>query len=592
MSTTAAQQQAIEHDGHLLIVAGPGSGKTTTSVAKAQRMLADPSRSLIMVTFTKEGADEMRRRLDKAQEAIGQRPFPQDRLRIGTFHSIALQHLYAHRRKDKVLSPAQQSILLNEAMKPFMDNLDMDGLREVRKEFESYMYAIDRSAVKLTPIAAQVVQRYLDRLQASHAQDLYYVMRECALAADSGAIPPMRYTDMLVDEGQDTDELQKVWIFAHARAGLRVTIVGDDDQSIYEWRQALGYAGMKSFLDTFRARRIELGDNFRSREEILVHAVRLVQHNKARLSKHLVARRGPGGRICAYVTATPGTQCDELSDLFQQKPELHTNTAVLARKNHTLNELELSLSVRGIAYVRVGKSIWDESCVATYVSLLQSLSDGSTVGVFAGLDLAGVDEQVRTALLRSMRGSCHDFFDGEVPSLDNATSTDMKIIKSFAESCRYWRNQLRAGGVTEVVLDCGDWVAGALKSQRAKRLVTRAAGSLGKMSGSLNGRLQFATRRSRDTKEAAITLMTMHASKGLEFETVHILDASKPDGLLDIAHIEAERRLMYVAITRAKDRCVAWYSESPHPSLVEADLPVMTEYEHMVEVMAAATPSR
>ena len=89
MAFTPPQQQAIDHDGHLLIVAGPGSGKTTTSVAKALRILADPKRSLIMVTFTKEGAVEMRRRLDSAQEKAGGNPFNEDRLIIATFHSIA-----------------------------------------------------------------------------------------------------------------------------------------------------------------------------------------------------------------------------------------------------------------------------------------------------------------------------------------------------------------------------------------------------------------------------------------------------------------------------------------------------------------------
>jgi DNA helicase-2/ATP-dependent DNA helicase PcrA len=83
-------------------------------------------------------------------------------------------------------------------------------------------------------------------------------------------------------------------------------------------------------------------------------------------------------------------------------------------------------------------------------------------------------------------------------------------------------------------------------------------------------RLQIVSRRTRNT-EAQLTLMTMHAAKGLEFETVHIVDANKVDDAT-LVHEEAERRLMYVALTRAKNACVVWFSGAPHPTIMEADL--------------------
>jgi DNA helicase-2/ATP-dependent DNA helicase PcrA len=79
--------------------------------------------------------------------------------------------------------------------------------------------------------------------------------------------------------------------------------------------------------------------------------------------------------------------------------------------------------------------------------------------------------------------------------------------------------------------------------------------------------------------------MTMHGSKGLEFETVHIIDANNPEDSSLLLHLEAERRLMYVAITRAKDRCIAWYNEAPHQTLVEAQLPVKHQYHDLVSMM-------
>lgn len=584
MAFTHTQQEAIDHDGNLMIVAGPGSGKTTTSVAKARRILSDPKRSLIMVTFTKEGAEEMRKRLEKAQEASGLPPIAKHRLRVGTFHSIALQHLFEHRQHEKVLGPAQQGILLKEALSPFASDLEL--VKEIRQEFESYMYAIDRESHPLTGPAEVVIKRYFERLKASRATDLYTVMRDCALFADNGTIPPMRFTDMLVDEGQDTDELQKVWIFAHARAGLNVTIVGDDDQSIYEWRHALGYSGMKSFMDTFGAKRIELGDNFRCREEILTHAVLLVQHNEKRLKKHLVAQRGPGGRIAAYHTASTETQCDELAELISKTPDIHTNTAVLARKNRSLNDLEMSLTEREISYIRLGKSIWDDVWVSTYLSLLQSLVDASPVGVFGCLGTIGLDDNVKTELLQSMRGSADDFLEARLPSLNSATATDVDLIKDFAKACKYWRDQLRShagGSVDEVVLDAGEWLASKQRSRRSKELIKRAAAILGKLKGTISNRLNFISRNKKSSETAPVVLMTMHASKGMEFETVHVIDASKPEDGSDLVNTEAERRLMYVALTRTKNRCIVWYSGEPHPTIREAQLQVIHQFDKLLE---------
>lgn len=584
MAITPNQQEAIDHDGNLMIVAGPGSGKTTTSVAKARRILSDPRRSLIMVTFTKEGAEEMRKRLDKAQTAAGQPPFAKHRLRVGTFHSIALQHLFEHRPHEKVLGPSQQGILLTEALNPFKSDLEL--VKAIRQEFESYMYAIDREAHVISGPAEQVVRRYMERLKASRATDLYTVMRDCALFVDNGTIPPLRYTDMLVDEGQDTDELQKVWIFAHARAGINVTIVGDDDQSIYEWRHALGYSGMKSFMDTFGAKRIELGDNFRSREEILTHAVMLVEHNENRLRKNLIAQRGPGGSIACYHTASSETQCDELAELISLTPDQHKNVAVLARKNRSLNDLEMSLTERGVSYIRLGKSIWDDMWVATYLSLLQSLVDASPVGVYGCLGTIGLDDSVKTELLQSMRGSADDFLEARIPDLNSATPTDVALIKEFASACKYWRDQLRSqsgGSVDEVVLDAGEWLASKQRSRYTKEIIKRAASILGKLSGTISSRLNFIARNKKSTESAPVTLMTMHASKGMEFETVHVIDAGKPEDGSDLVNTEAERRLMYVAWTRAKNRCFVWYSGEPHPTIREGQLQVFHQFDKLLE---------
>jgi superfamily I DNA/RNA helicase len=592
MAFTPQQQQAIDHDGHLLIVAGPGSGKTTTSVAKAMRILSDPNRRLIMVTFTKEGADEMRRRLDAAQVKAGGKPFGDERLLIGTFHSIAIKHLFRHVPRRKVLSPVQQGILLQDALFTFLKSAeDQKAAREI---FELYMYAIDRTKLEVPEVVMKVIERYMERLKATGQMDLYSIMRDCALRVHEGTIPPMPYTDMLVDEGQDTDDLQRCWIFAHARSGCNVTIVGDDDQSIYEWRQALGYAGMKSFLDTFDAKRIELGDNFRCRHEILFHAVTLVSLNKARLSKTLVARRGKGGAIAAYSTANAEKQAQELAAMVVETPAQHVNAVVLARTNRSLDLLELELRSAGVDYKRVGKSIWENSHIAGYLSFLQALVDNSPVGVLGVLHFNGIGDEMKTSILREMNGSAAQLLDGNVPELEDAPPGEMKQLKSLAKDCAYWRTQLRAsnagtgGSVAEVILEVGDMYAGWLKAERktgAADLVGICARILSDLRGTLSSRLKLVSTKNRDLSDVRLVLMTMHGSKGLEFETVHILDASASDNDSAVVNYEAERRLMFVAITRAKNRCLVWFSGKPHLTVVESKMAVKLRLSDATKVI-------
>ena len=589
---TPQQQEAVLHDGHLLIVAGPGSGKTSTAVAKATRIVRDPARSLVMVTFTKEAAEEMRKRLLKSLAAANLRPPDETRLVVATFHSIAIRHLKRHGMKTRVLSPQSQDMIYRDAA--FSSNVEKSEWGDVQKEFERVMYSIDQESVDVSPTTHRVVRRYRELLNATGQIDLYTVMRDCALRVHEGAMPPLPFSDMLVDEGQDTDDLQRLWIFAHARAGCRVTIVGDDDQSIYEWRNALGYEGMRSFLDTFRAHRVELGDNFRSKAEILGPAATLIAHNQKRLGKGLVARRGRGGAIAGFRAAGSQRQNEVLADLVEATPDQHQNVAVLARTNRSLDMLEIVLRGRGLAYTRLGRSIWEQPVIAGYMGLLQTLLDGSPAGLLPALQLRNISDQVRSGLLNAMRGNVSPFLDGTIPDMDMLDKSDKDALAELAKDFAYWRRQLRAsrtgisGSVREVILEVGEQYARWTRNDHGKNLLDLCSRILSDLKGTLSSRLMFVSRRDRDLTKAPIVLMTMHGAKGLEFDTVHIIDANKTDDGSTIVRPEAERRLMYVAMTRARNCCIAWHSADMHPSLHEAQLVFKHTTEELLQLVRGA----
>lgn len=589
-SLTPRQQEAVAHDGPLLIVAGPGSGKTSTSVAKASRILRDPARSLVMVTFTREAAEEMRKRLAVSLADSGQRTPNEDRLIVATFHSIAIRHLSRHRPKFRVLSPSDQGLIYRDAA--FAAGVDKQSWSDVQKDFERFMYAVDRDKAQLEGPARHVVERYVRLVKASGKIDLYTVMRDCALLVSDGTIPPLAFTDMLVDEGQDTDDLQRLWIFAHAHAGCRVTIVGDDDQSIYEWRNALGYEGMRSFLETFRARRIELGDNFRSRAEILAPAALLISLNQKRLGKTLVAKRGRGGALAGFRAATSDDLNVQLAELIEATPAQHGNAAVLARTNRSLDMLEIVMRGRGLAYLRLGRSIWDQPVIAGYVGLLQTLLDATPTGLLRVLQLRNLSDNVRSDLLVAMAGDASQFLDGVVPSLESADASDTSVLKSVAGDCAYWRRQLRGtglgGSVREVILEVGQQYAKWTIGESQKGLVELCSRILSDLSGTLSARLRLISRKDRDLTKATVVLMTMHGAKGLEFETVHIIDANKTDDGTQMLHPEAERRLMYVAITRAKACCVVWFYGEAHTALSEAQIQIRRSAADLRDLVASA----
>jgi superfamily I DNA/RNA helicase len=183
-----------------------------------------------------------------------------------------------------------------------------------------------------------------------------------------------------------------------------------------------------------------------------------------------------------------------------------------------------------------------------------------------------VSHEVRSDLLVALGGDVSSYLDGEIPDLDSLDATDKATLRELAKLFAYWRRQLRSGAVREVILDVGDQYAGWITQKPAKKLVDLCSRILSDLRGTLSARLLLVSRKDRDAEKAAIVLMTMHGAKGLEFETVHIVDASKTDDGSDVVRPEAERRLMYVALTRAKNCCVVWHSGEAHPTIAESQI--------------------
>jgi superfamily I DNA/RNA helicase len=195
----------------------------------------------------------------------------------------------------------------------------------------------------------------------------------------------------------------------------------------------------------------------------------------------------------------------------------------------------MELRARQVEYRRIGKSIWENPVIAGYLSFLQSLYDNSTVGVLSVLRYHGIEEGTKSALLREMDGHAGSFLDGAVPELPGTEAAERKKLQDLANSCAYWRNQLRpnatgtGGSVREVIIEVGDLYAMWMGKPNPAKLVNTCAGILSNLNGTLSSRLRLVTTKSRSENKDPLLLMTMHGSKGLEFESVHVIDASASD---------------------------------------------------------------
>jgi len=330
-------------------------------------------------------------------------------------------------------------------------------------------------------------------------------------------------------------------------------VVGDDDQSIYGFRAALGFRGMESFAETFDATRIVLGSNYRCRSEILAAADRLIQHNAERIPKVLKAEKGPGGKLSAlrhvdeYAEAIAGVE-----DL-QPRLADGRSCAVLTRTNRHLDAIEAVCRSHGVPYFRAsGKSILDRPEAALFCNLLELIEGRKR----SGLDSLLAHTQMSLNDLRLLRAEAanrdpakkKDLVDRGVS--EEASTIYRSLIKRLAE----WESVAKREFYSLALEGAKEWMLSYASTDNAIRAIDTTYEVISRLNGPFSERIEFLKRDNNEPKPGALVLTTMHSSKGLEWDDVWICRAEEnvvPDGKSPESE---ERRLFYVAMTRARDR--------------------------------------
>lgn len=585
MSLNREQSQVVESETHCLCLACPGAGKTKTIVAKVGAiLLRNPNAKICAVTFTRDSAKEMKERVKHEHG-----PDVLKSCFIGTFHSTAIKWMARNNRLGKCISPAEQLAYVERARMQC-------GIPDI--SFEMAQEILDRIKCSINPIPQNEAEKalyetYSTLLKRNRVVDLNDVITNCVRLIHTKEIPPLPITHLLVDEFQDTDEVQLLFILEHAKAGAIVTVVGDDDQSIYGWRRALGYKGMLDFQEKTGAQQVVLGVNYRCREEILAASDRLICQNQNRVYKKLQAFKGAGGSVDMLPVASRLDEADKIvEDIMNFVVPLKNNPkylltvpkgkyAILARTNRIMRIVDAALTVAQIQHFTSTKQIWGEVPVVHMLALLRSLKTGEKAPFDQVFHWAGMHPEDLDYLHHVLGDDFHDLYIGK-GSVDpkKLTGDSRKILSSFMEVAPGWKQAEEQKRHNLAIQGVANWMHKFTKDKEEGELLDIATRNLSKMKGTIGARVTIVTMSSGEEAEG-VSMHTMHGCKGLEFDNVWILAAEETvvPSPKATEGVEEERRLMFVAMTRAKERLRLSYQAVNGPSrfLHEAGISAVTQ---------------
>jgi DNA helicase-2/ATP-dependent DNA helicase PcrA len=602
-----------------LILAGAGSGKTrvlTTRIAwLIQTGQVSPS-GLLAVTFTNKAAREMLTRIS-AMLPINTRG-----MWVGTFHGLCNRLLRAHYRDAglpqsfQILDSQDQLSLIKRVMKA----MGVDDEKYPPREAQYFINANKEQGLRAAQV--EVFDEYSRRLTEVYAEydaqcnregavDFAELLLRCFELLNRNEVLrahyQRRFSHILVDEFQDTNRLQYRWLKLLAGSENAIFAVGDDDQSIYAFRGASAQNMFEFERDFARGHVIKLEQNYRSHAHILDAANALIRHNQKRLGKELWTAEGKGEQLRLYEAATDIEEAsfilEELRSLKQEGVRL-SDIALLYRSNAQSRVLEHALFNAGLPYrVYGGLRFFERQEIKhalAYLRLVGNPEDDGALLRVINLPTRGVgarsleqmQEAARTRGISLWQAACSTPLSGKA-------GAGVAAFVQLIEKLRQESASLSLPEIVELVVERSGLKGyyesekdGADRIENLNELVTAAAGFVSEALSApppdetdalpasdeerapasvLDEFLAHASLEAGEHQAAAgadaLQLMTVHAAKGLEFHAVFI--SGLEEGLFphensrdELDGIEEERRLMYVALTRARRRLYLTFAQS------------------------------
>lgn len=585
-----------------LILAGAGSGKTrvlTTRIAWLIQTGQVSPMGLLAVTFTNKAAKEMLTRL------TAMLPINTRGMWAGTFHGLCNRLLRAHYREAGLPSTFQILDTADQlsSIKRLMKILNVDDEKYPPKQVQGYINSCKEEGLRANAVDAydahsqklrEIYEEYDKQCNREGVADFAELLLRCYELLERDAHIRNHYQNrfqyILVDEFQDTNRLQYQWLKLLAGTSNCIFAVGDDDQSIYGFRGAR-VGNMRDFEQDFNVQNVvKLEENYRSHSNILDAANAIISHNKNRLGKNLWTSAGKGEPVRIYDAYNDTDEAQFIVDevnMLQNEGMALGDIALLYRSNaqsrileHTLFSANIPYRVYGglrfferaeikhaLAYMRLIANANDDTALLRVINFpargigarsleqLQEVARNQNISLWAAATQATGKIAQFVSLIREMIDQAYGISLAEVAEL----ATTMSGLKTHYQNDK--EGEDRIANLEELV------TAAVAFSNQDFGNHNNVEEEVDLMTQFLNHASLEAGEHQADVGREALQLMTVHAAKGLEFNAVFISGVEEglfphEQSMYENSGLEEERRLMYVAVTRARQRLYLSHAQS------------------------------
>ena len=609
-SLNDAQRAAVSApSGHLLILAGAGSGKTSVLTRRIAWLLQVENLSphnILAVTFTNKASKEMGHRIEELMKTS------LNGMWVGTFHGLAHRLLRLHWQEAglpqhfQIIDTDDQQRLI----KRLINAMGLDDKQWVPKQIQWFINAKKDEGLRANQIKdpgdiytrtlIKLYQTYEENCERSGSVDFAELMLRAnelwKNRPDVLSHYQNRFKHILVDEFQDTNTIQYDWIYALAQQNCLMA-VGDDDQSIYGWRGAKIENMRKLERDFSPLHTIRLEQNYRSTGTILKAANALISNNSDRLGKNLWTAGNDGDPISVYAAFNEIDEArfivDKIRDYIRKNQGHYIDCAILYRSNAQSRVLEELLIQSGIPYrIYGGLRFFERQEIRdalAYLRLVANTADDSAFERVINTPTRGIGDQTVNHLREFAREYKISLWDSALRAIENNTLTPRasNAIQSFLtliHSLKKIMQELTLSELTEQTLTTSGLLdhyrqekgeKGQTRIENLQELISatkqfsdeEADTELSPLNSFLaNAALEAGEKQSSESSDY-VQLMTLHSAKGLEFPVVFL--AGVEEGLFphqmsveDPLKLSEERRLCYVGITRAKQKLYLTYAET------------------------------
>lgn len=590
-SLNPSQRVAATHiDGAMLILAGAGSGKTKTITTRLAYLIDEvgiPPSNTLTLTFTNKAATEMRdRALSLLEHSDNAPPL------LCTFHKFGLLFLRLYisalgrEANFVVLDSADKKLIIKSLSKALPVSMFDTYISSAKNSFlspsECLSYALDRES-KLCHKVYCEYEQYLESKNLLDFDDLLYLTYKILCQKqDIAKQVSQKYQYIMVDEYQDTNEIQAKILKSLCIASENLCVVGDDDQSIYGWRGA-DINNILHFSQVFKnVQVVKLEDNYRSSEQILNVANRLIAHNKQRLGKNLNSIKGEGEEVHLRVSDSETQEAEFLAKEIKRITTLgisFSEIAILFRLNALSRSIEEGLNRAKIPYKIIGAMRFYERAeikdILSYLRVIVNFDDDFSFLRIINRPKRGIGSVSQKALENLSTSKSLSCIATLLQYKEEAKKAlgekPYNALMSLIEDFKRWRAYT---DLSDVITDMEKHIVftfspldevdreGNIKEFYGKFRDYAINNPHGQIEDFLND-LALANPLDEVIGDA-INCMSVHTAKGLEFKYVFVIGLEQ--GFFPLSRdddsIQEERRLCYVAITRAKDVLTLCYAKS------------------------------